>query len=108
VTALLSCAACASGDYRSGPPPPPPTTTTTPEVTLRVAIGTFSASARVVTLVQPVAGFTTIVVPVDAQVVRAGGAPAAVGDLVPRAVVEVTGRPGSTAGAFVARRLVLL
>jgi len=31
-----------------------------------------------------------------------------VGDLVPRAMVEVTGRPGSTAGAFVARRLVLL
>ena len=68
----------------------------------------YSPSARIVTLAQPVDGITNVVLPADAELVRATGAKAAPGDLVPRAAVEVTGRPGSTAESLVARRLVLL
>ena len=99
--------ACSSGDYRSGPPRPT-TTTTVREITVRVVVGVYSSSARTVTLAQPVAGFTHVVVPVDAEIVRGGGAKAGVADIVPRAAVEVTGRAGSTADSFIARRLVLL
>lgn len=68
----------------------------------------YSPSARVVTLAQPVNGITNIVLPADAELVRATGAKAAPDDLVPRAMVEVTGRPSSIADSLVARRLVLL
>lgn len=75
---------------------------------MRGVVGVYSPSARVVTLAQPVNGFTNIVLPTEAELVRATGAKAAPGDLVPRAIVEVTGRPGTTADSLVARRLVLL
>jgi hypothetical protein len=71
-------------------------------------VSTFSPSARVLTLTQPVGGFTSIVVPTDAQIVRPNGAAGGVGDLVARATVEITGRRGSIADSLVARRLVLL
>ena len=99
--------ACSSGDYRSGPPRPT-TTTTVREVTFRGVVAVYSPSARVVTLAQPVGGFTSVVLPIDAEMVRAGGAKAAPGDLVPRMMVEVTGRPSSIADSLVARRVVLL
>jgi hypothetical protein len=108
VAALVASGACSSGDYRSGPPPPPTTTTTAPEVTLRVVVGVFSSSARVITLAQAVSGFTSVVVPTEAEIVRASGVKAGVGDITARALVEVTGRPSSVPDALVARRLVLL
>ena len=99
--------ACSSGDYQSGPPRPT-TTTTVRETTVRAVVAVYSSSARIVTLTQPVAGFTNVVVPTDAEIVRANGAGAGVADLVPRASVEVTGRAGSTVDTFLARRVVLL
>ena len=75
---------------------------------MRVVVAVYSSSARVVTLAQPVAGFTNVVVPTDAEIVRANGTPAGVADIVPKASVEVTGRAGSTVDTFLARRLVLL
>jgi hypothetical protein len=109
VAVLLSLSACASGDYRSGPPPPTTTTTSTtlaPEVTVRAVVATVSASARVITLAQPVAGFANVAMVADTEMVRPSGAPATVADLAPRATVEVTGRPGAP-GTLVARRIVL-
>ena len=103
---LLFLAACSSGDYRSGPPPPVTTTTLAPEVTHRGVVGVYSPSAGIVTLAQPVAGFTSIAVAPDTEMVRATGARATISDLVPRASVEVTGRPGAP-GTLVARRIVL-
>ena len=99
---------CASGDFSSGPPPPTTTTTTTlaPEVTHSAVIATFTPSARIVNLAQPVAGFTTVALTADTQIVRASGATAAATDLVPRATIEVTGRSGAP-GTLVARRIVL-
>ena len=99
--------ACSSGDFESGPPRPA-TTTTVREVVVRGVVGVYSPSARVVTLAQPVNGITNIVLAADAELVRATGAKATPGDLVPRAMVEVTGRPSSMADSLVARRLVLL
>jgi hypothetical protein len=99
-------AACFSGDYSSGPVVPP-TSTTVADVTVRGEVSVYSASARVLGLAQPVAGIASVVVSLDTEVVRSNGAKAAVGDLVPRARVEVTGRPG-TPGTLVARRVVLL
>ena len=86
----------------------PRATTTVAEITVRGVVSTFSSGARVLTLTQPVGGFTSIVVPTDAEIVRAGGARATVVDLVPRASVEVTGRKGTIVDSLVARRLVLL
>jgi hypothetical protein len=106
VLALLC--ACSSGDYQSGPPPPSTTTTLAPEVTVRGIVAVYSSSARVVTLAQPVDGVTNVVVPTDAEIVRVGGARATTAELVPRASIEVTGRPSSTPDALVARRVVLL
>lgn len=83
------------------------TSTTVADVTVRGVVGVFSASARVITLAQPVSGVATVVVSLDTEVVRAGGATAGVADLVPRAAVEVVGRPGMP-GTLVARRIVLL
>ena len=106
---LLSLNACASGDYRSGPPPPPPTTTSTslaPEVTVRAVVATVSASARVITLAQPVAGFSNVALVADTEMMRPSGAPATMTDLAPRATLEVTGRPGAP-GTLVARRIIL-
>jgi hypothetical protein len=104
---LAVLVACSTGDYTSGPPPPPPSSTTVAEVTVRGEIGVFSPSARVIALAQPVGGFANIVVSLDTVVIRSNGATATVGDLVPRAGVEVTGRPG-VPGTLVARRIVLL
>ncbi|MGI8807809.1 MAG: hypothetical protein ACR2KK_08215 [Acidimicrobiales bacterium] len=105
---LMVLTSCASGDYRSGPPPPPTSTTTlAPEVTVRAAVAAFSPSARVITLVQPVGGFTSVALAADTEMVRARGGAAAVTDLVPRATFDVTGRPGGP-GTLVARRIVLL
>ena len=103
VLALLM--ACSSGEY-TPTPVVPPSSTTAPEVTVRGEIGVFSASARVIVLAQPVGGFANVVVSLDTEVVRSNGATATVGDLVPRAGVEVTGRPG-VPGTLVARRIVL-
>ncbi|MDQ3641652.1 MAG: hypothetical protein M3450_09435 [Actinomycetota bacterium] len=97
--------ACSSGDFSSGPPPPT-TTTLAPEVTHRGVVGAFTPSARIVTLAQPVAGFTTVALTADTQIVRANGATAAATDLVPQATIEVTGRPGAP-GTLVAGRIVL-
>lgn len=104
---MLLFPACSSGDYRSGPPPPPTTTTLAPEVTIRGVVGGYSTSARILTLAPPVDGVASVVVPTDAEVVRAGGTRATVSDIAPRAAVEVTGRPGAEAGTFIARRIVL-
>jgi hypothetical protein len=104
---LVVLGACSSGDYTSGPPRPT-TTTTAPEVTVRAVVAVFSPSARVITLAQPQGGFTNVVVPTEAEIVRASGATAGVADLVARAMVEVTGRAGSVPDALVARRVVLL
>lgn len=105
---LVVLGACSSGDFESGPPPPPTTTTTAPELTVRAVVAVYSSSARIVTLAQPVSGFTNVVVPTDVEIVRANGTRAAAADLVARAAVEVTGRAGSSPGTLVARRLVLL
>jgi hypothetical protein len=99
-------AACFSGDYSSGPVVAP-TSTTVAEVTVRGEVGVFSASARVIALAQPVTGFTSVVVSLETELVRSNGATAALTDLVPRAGVEVTGRPGMP-GTLLARRVVLL
>jgi hypothetical protein len=103
---LLLLTACASGDFNSGPPPPTTTTTLAPEVTHRVVVAGFSPSARMVNLAQPVDGFTNVALAPDTEIVRANGATAAATDLVPRAPIEVTGRPGAP-GTLVARRIVL-
>jgi hypothetical protein len=106
--ALVAVAAgCSSGDYQSGPPRPAPTTTLAPEVTVRGVVGTFSASARVITLAQPVGGFSNVTLPTETEVVRSNGAKAAVTDLAPRVSVDLTGRPGAP-GTLVASRVVLL
>ena len=78
-----------------------------PEVTVRGVVGAFSASARIVTLAQPVSGITNVLVATSTEVVRSTGAPAAVTDLVARASIDVTGRP-SAPDTLVARRIVLL
>ena len=52
-------------------------------------------------------GFSSVALAADTEVGRAGGAPATVADLVPRASFDVTGRPGAP-GTLVARRIVLL
>lgn len=67
----------------------------------------FSASARIVTLAQPVSGIANVLVSTDTVVVGSNGATGAVGDLVARAAIEVTGRP-STPDTLIARRIVLL
>ena len=103
---MLLLTACATGDFSSGPPPPTTTTTVASEVTHSGVVGAFTPSARIVTLAQPVDGFTTVALTADTQIVRASGAPAAATDLVPRATIEVTGRPGAP-GTLVARRIVL-
>ena len=103
---LVLLSACSSGDFSSGPPPPTTTTTLAPEVTHRVVIATFTPSARIINLAQPVAGFTTVALAADTEIVRADGSAAGGTDLVPRASVEVTGRPGAP-GTLVARRIVL-
>jgi hypothetical protein len=100
-------AGCASGDFTSGPPPPPTTTTLAPEVTVRGVVGVYSASARIITLAQPVSGITNVLVATETEVVRSNGVKAAVTDLVARATIEVTGRP-STPDTVVARRIVLV
>lgn len=69
-------------------------------------VATFSASARVVTLAQPVDGVSNVALVADTQIVRASGAAATVSDLVPRATIEITGRPGAP-GTIVARMVVL-
>ena len=69
-------------------------------------VATSSASARVVTLAQPVAGFSNVALVADTEIVRASGAEATVSDVAPRATIEVTGRPGAP-GTLVARRVVL-
>jgi hypothetical protein len=74
---------------------------------VRGVVGTYSASARVITLAQPVSGFNNVTLPVEAEVVRASGARATVTDLAPRASVDLTGRPGAP-GTLVASRVVLL
>ena len=106
---LLSLGACASGDDRSGAPQPITTTTSTTlaaEVTVRAVVATVSASARVITLAQPVAGFANVALLGDTEMVRPSGATATVTDLAPGATVEVIGRPGAP-GTLVARRIVL-
>jgi hypothetical protein len=100
-------AGCASGDFTSGPPPPPTTTTLAPEVTVRGVVGVYSASARIITLAQPVSGITNVLVATETELVRPNGVKAAVTDLVARATIEVTGRP-STPDTVVARRIVLV
>lgn len=74
---------------------------------MRGTVGAFSASARVITLAEPVNGFASIVVSLGTELVRPNGLTATVGDLMPRARLEVTGRPGAP-GTLVARRIVLL
>jgi hypothetical protein len=105
---FVQLVACTSGDYRTGPPPPTTTTTLAPEVTLRGVVGAFSASARIITLATPVGDVTNVVVPTDAEVVKVGGTPASVADLVPKSGVEIIGRPGSAPGTLIARRVTLL
>ena len=99
-------AACASGDYKSGPVTTR-TSTTEAETTLRGVVGDYSASARVIVLAEPVGDVRAVVVSLDTQVVRSSGAKADVGDLASRTRVEVTGRL-SNPGTLVARRIVLL
>jgi hypothetical protein len=65
------------------------------------------ASARVVVLAEPVSGFAHIAFTADTQVVRADGAHGTITDLVARAGIEVTGRPGAS-DSLIARRVVLL
>ena len=112
--ALLVLAGCSSGDTFSSPAPAPSTTTTVPatlappaEVTVRGVVAQALASARVVVLAQPVAGFANVALTADTELVRAGGAPATITDLVTGASIEATGRAG-TANTLVARRVVLL
>jgi hypothetical protein len=108
--AALALGACSSGDFESGPPPPTTAVTATtlaPEVSVRGVVATYSASARVVTLAQPVSGIVNVALPADAEVVRAGGAKATSADIRPGVPIEVTGRRG-TSDNLVARRLVLL
>jgi hypothetical protein len=99
-------AACASGDYRSGPVTTR-TSTTEAETTLRGVVGDYSPTARVIILEGPVSGVRAVVVSLDTQVVRSSGAKADVADLLPRTRVEATGRL-SNPGTLVARRIVLL
>jgi len=106
--ALLVLAACSSGDYTSGPVPPRTTTSTVaPEVTVRGAVATISASARVATLRQSVSGIANVAFTPETEVVRANGAPAQFTDMRTGATIEVTGRPGAPE-TLVARRVVLL
>lgn len=99
-------AGCFSGDYSSGPIPPR-TSTTVAETTVRGEVAVFSSSARVISLSKPVGGFASVIVSLDAQVLRSNGSAATVRDLVPGAGVEVTGTPGMS-GILIARRIVLL
>jgi hypothetical protein len=83
------------------------TTTGVAEVTVRGVVAQTLASARVVVLAEPVAGFAHIAFTADTEVVRADGATATITDIVPRALIEATGRPGAS-DSLLARRIVLL
>ena len=65
------------------------------------------ASARVITLAQPVRGVTNLALTTDTELVRENGNRVGVNDIAAGATVEATGRP-STPDTLVARRLVLL
>ena len=84
------------------------TTSVTPaEVTVRgVVAGTF-ASARAISLVSAVQGFTDIAVTGETEIRRADGRAATLGDVEAGATVEATGRLGS-ATSLVARRVVIV
>ena len=100
-------AACSSGHYSSPPAPAATTTTAGPEVTVRGVVAGIFASARVVTLREPVSGVSHIALTTDTEVVRANGARAGLGDIAPGSGVEAVGRPGMP-DTLVARRVVLL
>ena len=85
----------------------PTATTAAPEVTVRGVVAQTLASARVVVLAQPVAGFAHLAFTTDTEVVRANGARTAINDISPGSTVEATGRP-STSDTLLARRVVLL
>jgi hypothetical protein len=75
-------------------------------VTVRGVVASVAASARVVTLAQPVGGVTNVALTADTEVVRSSGARAGAGDIATGATIEATGPPG-TPGTLVARRVVL-
>ncbi len=112
---LLFLAACGAGDGAyprvsttiSNPTTSNPTTSTSVAgVTVRGVVATVSASARVVTLSAPVNGVTQLALTADTEIVRLNGTRATLADVVPGAIVEATGRPGSP-GTVVVSRLVL-
>ena len=76
-------------------------------MTLRGVVAQTLASARVVVLAETVSGFGSVALTADTEVVRANGAEAAITDIVPRATIEATGRPG-TSDTLLAARVVLL
>jgi hypothetical protein len=76
-------------------------------VTIRGVVASAFASARVVSLVAAVQGFTDIAVTTDTDIRRADGRAASLADVGSGATVEATGRPG-TATSLVARRLVIV
>lgn len=74
---------------------------------MRGVVGSVSASARVVSLAPAVDGVSNLALTIDAEIVRANGARAAVGDIGPRASVESTGTR-TAPDTLLTRRLVLL
>lgn len=73
---------------------------------MRGVVGGVFASARVVSLGQPVDGVANIALTDQTQIVRANGEQAAITDIAPGTMIEATGRP-SPPDTLVARRLVL-
>lgn len=73
---------------------------------MRGVVGGVFASARVVSLGQPVSGVANIALTDQTEIVRSNGAQATIADIAPGMTVEATGRP-SPPDTLVARRLVL-
>jgi hypothetical protein len=73
---------------------------------VRGVVATVSASARVVALAPPVDGVVNLALTIDAEIVRPDGLRVAVGDIVPGAGVEATGRRSSP-DTLLTRRLVV-
>jgi len=83
-----------------------PTTGLAGEVTIRGAVLTVFASARVLQIDPPVDGYSRVALTSDTEYRTRGGSPASLQDVDEGSTVEVTGSPGSP-GTLLARLVVV-
>lgn len=82
-------------------------TTPAGEIAIRATVAATFASARVITLAEPVSGYTDVAFTAETRYRRAGGQAAALADLTPGTAVEVRGQRGSET-TLLAREVVVL